>query len=43
VGKSTLVGQVLASVQLAHGVASADEPMLRVPEWIAQQWEATPS
>lgn len=40
VGKSTLVGQVLASAQLAHRVASADEPTLRGPEWIAQQWEA---
>src|SRR5437870_5076404 len=40
VGKSTLVGQVLASAKLAHRVASADEPTLRHAEWIAQQWEA---
>jgi len=40
VGKSTLVGQVLAGAKLAHRVASADEPTLRHAEWIAQQWEA---
>lgn len=40
VGKSTLVGQVLTGAGLAHHIASADEPTLRGPEWIAQQWEA---
>jgi predicted AAA+ superfamily ATPase len=40
VGKSTLVGQVLAGARLAHRVTSADEPTLRHAEWIAQQWEA---
>ena len=40
VGKSTLVGQVLAGARLPHRVASADEPTLRHAEWIAQQWEA---
>jgi predicted AAA+ superfamily ATPase len=40
VGKSTLVGQVLQVVNREHRVASADEPTLRGPEWVAQQWEA---
>jgi predicted AAA+ superfamily ATPase len=40
VGKSTLVQQVVESSRLPHRIASADEPSLRGPEWIAQQWEA---
>jgi uncharacterized protein len=40
VGKSTLVGQILTDSKLANHIASADEPTLRGPEWIAQQWEA---
>src|SRR5262245_48893897 len=39
VGKSTLVGQVLARLKVAQRVASADEPTLRHSQWIAQQWE----
>jgi predicted AAA+ superfamily ATPase len=39
VGKSTLVGQVLADSKLPQHIASADEPTLRGTEWIAQQWE----
>lgn len=40
VGKTTLVHQVMeASGRLAR-FASADEPTLRGPEWIAQQWDA---
>lgn len=40
VGKSTLVQQVVERVGLPVVYASADEPSLRGPEWIAQQWEA---
>jgi hypothetical protein len=40
VGKSTLVQQVVETSRLPHRIASADEPSLRGPEWIAQQWEA---
>jgi len=40
VGKSTLVGQVLASVEAAHRYTSADEPALKDAAWIEQQWEA---
>ena len=39
VGKSTLVQQVVGSLALPSRYASADEPTLRGPEWIAQQWE----
>lgn len=40
VGKSTLVQQVVEASKLPHRIASADEPTLRGPEWIAQQWNA---
>src|SRR5438093_2695646 len=40
VGKTTLVGQVTAASALPVRYASADEPTLRGPEWIAEQWEA---
>ena len=40
VGKTTLVQQVTERPSLATHYASADEPSLRGPEWIAQQWEA---
>lgn len=40
VGKSTLVQQVTEGLAAAVRYASADEPTLRGPEWIAQQWEA---
>jgi uncharacterized protein len=40
VGKTTLVQQVMEGSHLATVFASADEPALRGPEWIAQQWDA---
>jgi predicted AAA+ superfamily ATPase len=40
VGKSTLVQYVVEASRLPHRIASADEPTLRGPEWIAQQWDA---
>lgn len=40
VGKTTLVQQVLARHPGTARVASADEPTLRGPDWLAQQWEA---
>lgn len=40
VGKTTLVQQVTEAVKVPVRFASADEPTLRGPEWIAQQWEA---
>lgn len=40
VGKSTLVQQATADLDLPARYASADEPTLRGPDWIAQQWEA---
>jgi len=39
VGKTTLVQQVCETSGLPVQFASADEPTLRGPEWIAQQWE----
>jgi predicted AAA+ superfamily ATPase len=39
VGKSTLVQQVTSKIDRPVHYASADEPTLRGPEWIAQQWE----
>lgn len=39
VGKTTLVQQVMEGSDLATVFASADEPALRGPEWIAQQWD----
>ena len=40
VGKSTLVQQATETLPLPVRYASADEPMLRGVQWIAQQWEA---
>ena len=40
VGKTTLVQQVVEAAGIPVVFASADEPTLRGPEWIAQQWEA---
>lgn len=43
VGKTTLVRQVAEAAGLAFRYASADEPTLRGPGWLAQQWEAARS
>lgn len=40
VGKTTLVQQVVQRLEVPVRYASGDEPTLRGPEWIAQQWEA---
>ncbi|HRN52116.1 MAG TPA: ATP-binding protein [Gemmatimonadaceae bacterium] len=40
VGKSTMVQQAVEALDLPVRFVSADEPTLRGPEWIAQQWEA---
>lgn len=40
VGKTTLVTQVAERSELPSRYASADEPTLRGPEWLEQQWEA---
>lgn len=40
VGKTTLVRQVTASVDVPVRYASADEPTLRGGGWVAGQWEA---
>jgi hypothetical protein len=40
VGKTTLVQQVIGASDFPVVFASADEPTLRGPEWIAQQWDA---
>ena len=40
VGKTTLVQQVVGASGLPTRYASADEPTLREPPWITQQWEA---
>lgn len=40
VGKSTLVQQATQTLTVPVRYASADEPTLRGPDWIAQQWEA---
>jgi hypothetical protein len=40
VGKTTLVQQVVELAGLPVRSASADEPTLRGPEWIEQQWQA---
>jgi len=40
VGKTTLVRQVLAVMDIVHRYASADEPMLRGRPWLEEQWEA---
>ena len=39
VGKTTLVTQVAERCGLLHHYASADEPTLRGPDWIAGQWD----
>jgi predicted AAA+ superfamily ATPase len=39
VGKTTLVDQVVKGSRLPARFASADEPTLRGPEWLAQQWD----
>src|SRR5215475_6928728 len=40
VGKTTLVQQVVETAGLPVRLASADEPTLRGPAWIDQQWQA---
>jgi hypothetical protein len=40
VGKTTLVQQVTAEARCPVRFVSADEPTLRGPGWIAEQWEA---
>lgn len=40
VGKTTLITQVAERSGLPFRYASADEPTLRGPDWIAQQWDA---
>lgn len=40
VGKSTLVQQVTAGLDVPVRYVSADEPTLRAADWIGQQWEA---
>ena len=40
VGKTTLLHQVVAGSALPARYASADEPTLRGPDWVAQQWDA---
>jgi hypothetical protein len=40
VGKTTLVQQVTEEARVPVRFASADEPTLRGPEWIDQQWDA---
>ena len=40
VGKTTMVEQVARQLDLPYRYASADEPTLRGPDWIAQQWQA---
>ena len=40
VGKSTLVQQVTDDLDIPVRYASADEPTLQGPDWIAQQWDA---
>ncbi len=39
-GKTTLVRQLLHTQDIPTVYASADEPTLKGPEWIVQQWEA---
>lgn len=39
VGKTTLVRQVVAAARLPSHMVSADDPALRDPSWLAQQWE----
>jgi predicted AAA+ superfamily ATPase len=39
-GKTTLARQALAELSLPSHYASADEPLLKGPAWLAAQWEA---
>jgi len=39
VGKTTVVQQVMADLPIISFYASADEPSLKSPEWILQQWQ----
>ncbi|MBI5853053.1 MAG: AAA family ATPase [Planctomycetes bacterium] len=39
VGKTTLVSSVVAEIDVPVHFVSADEPTLRGPAWLAQQWE----
>ncbi len=38
-GKTTLARQIMAGLNMASYYASADEPVLKDPAWIEQQWE----
>ena len=40
VGKTTLVRQVLVTLDTPSSYVSADEPTLRGSDWVAQQWDA---
>lgn len=40
VGKTTMVRQVATSLGMPVRFASADEPTLRGPGWVAEQWDA---
>jgi predicted AAA+ superfamily ATPase len=40
VGKTTAVQQAAEALQVPVRYATADEPTLRGPDWIAQQWDA---
>ncbi len=40
VGKTTLIRQVIEAAGVTARFTSADEPTLRGPEWLSQQWEA---
>jgi len=39
VGKTTLARQVMAESKMPSHYASADEPTLRDPTWLEQQWD----
>jgi hypothetical protein len=39
-GKTTLARQLLDDIEMPGHYASADEPTLKSPSWIEQQWEA---
>lgn len=39
VGKTTVARQVMEKLDLPAHYASADEPALKGPEWLYQQWE----
>lgn len=41
VGKTTMVSQAVESSGIPYRSASADQPTLRGPEWIEQQWDAS--